>query len=524
MSDQPAERPQDESRPTSPAKAAAVVDEEIEPSQKFLFFNVVPSWMVSFITHVGLIILLALLVMPSTEERDVSLVASSSPNADLDTIDLNLDAMDFEMSDPLEQEMSEEIPVEMPMEVEEVSLPEATVDFGSIMAAEEFSMEEVDFGEMSISESDGETAARSEASKESNLKKYGGNAASEAAVALALKWIVDHQLDDGGWNFNHQLGKGNFRTSPDPGELIDARSGATAIALLPLLGNGQTHKVGKYKKQVQAGLEFLMRRAKKSGRGVSYIEPGGSMYSHGLAAIVFGEAFAMSRDPLLAPYAQGSIWFIEDVQDPVGGGWRYVPRQRGDTSAVGWQLMALKSAKLSGLDINPRTYQLAEKFLDNVSTPSGAFYGYTDPPPSGKVSRSYRARTAIGLLCRMYMGWDKGAPGMQEGIKWLDDMGPDIKEGTADMYYNYYATQTIKHYGGREWEQWNVKMRDFLIESQNKEGNAAGSWMVGSPKSHSVGKGGRLYETALACMTLEIYYRYLPLYGDSAADDEFKLD
>ena len=210
------------------------MDEEIEPSQKFLFFNVVPSWMVSFITHVGLIIILALLVMPSTEERDVSLVASSSPAADLDSIDLNLDAMDFEMSDPLEQEMSEEIPVEMPMQVEEVSLPEATVDFGSIMAAEEFSMDEVDFGEMSISEAEGETAARSEASKENNLKKYGGNAASEAAVALALKWIVDHQLEDGGWNFNHTLGKGSFRNSPNPGDLIDARAGATAIALLPL--------------------------------------------------------------------------------------------------------------------------------------------------------------------------------------------------------------------------------------------------------------------------------------------------
>ena len=107
------------------------------------------------------------------------------------------------------------------------------------------------------------------------------------------------------------------------------------------------------------------------------------MYSHGLVSIVFCEAYAMTKDSRLAPYAQGSIWFIEDAQDPVGGGWRYMPGQPGDTSAVGWQLMALKSAKLSGLDINKRTYKLASRFLDSVSINSGAFYGYDVAPRAG---------------------------------------------------------------------------------------------------------------------------------------------
>jgi hypothetical protein len=91
------------------------------------------------------------------------------------------------------------------------------------------------------------------------------------------------------------------------------------------------------------------------------------------------------------------------------------------------------------------------------------------------------------------------------------------------MYYNYYATQVMKHFGGEQWNKWNSKMRDFLIRTQSKDGTSTGSWFY-NPNSHSQEKGGRLYVTSMCCMTLEVYYRYLPLYGDKAADDEFPLD
>jgi hypothetical protein len=491
-------------------------DEEFEVRQRFLFFNVVPSWMVSFMTHVALIILLALLMMPEKKDKDVALTASANPTEALETIDLNLEEMEMD-SEAFENEFPDEVP--MDSEIEDMVLPEAEVDFGTVLGAEDFSLEDTDFSDLSAADMSDETSSRTGDSREKLLKEYGGNSASEEAVALALKWIVNHQLEDGGWNFDHRIGPGKHRNSPNPGTLVDARAGATAMALLPLLGNGQTHQVGQYKKEVAAGLEFLMSRAKKGGRGISYLESGGSMYSHGLVAITFCEAFAMTKDPALAPYAQGTIWFIEDAQDPRGGGWRYTMKQPGDTSAVGWQLMALKSAKLSGLDMNPKTYRLAEKFLDSVSTTNGAFYGYTGPPLD--LHYGHRGRTAIGLLCRMYMGWEKDRPGMQEGMKWISDRGPDVTS-SGNMYYNYYATQAVKHYGGRTWNDWNVKMRDYLVNSQNKEGNTAGSWMFGD--EHASEKGGRLYNTSLACMTLEIYYRYLPLYGDKAASDEFPLD
>lgn len=245
------------------------------------------------------------------------------------------------------------------------------------------------------------------------------------------------------------------------------------------------------------------------------------MYSHGLVAIVFCEAYAMTEDTTLLPYAQESIWFIEDAQDPYNGGWRYEPRQPGDTSVVGWQLMALKSAKLSGLRFDSKTIKLAGKFLDSVSINSGAIYGYETRPT--EVHGRHRARTAIGLLCRMYMGWDRFAPGIADGVAWLSELGPSVDDDTCDMYYNYYATQLMKHYGDEYWDQWNSVMRDYLIATQSTKGVTAGSWMMNT-NGFANELGGRLYMTALAAMTLEVYYRYMPLYGDDAADEEFPLD
>jgi hypothetical protein len=504
---------------SSSAKGEEEEEEDIEEiGNRFLFFNVMPSWMVSFLTHIAVIVILAVIIMPERTEKKVALEAGERSAEPLDAIDLNLDAMEFSSEDPFESEISEETASELTEELE-VSLPEAQVEMGDILGGEETSFELDSIGELSAADTSNETSSRTGDSKKQMLRQFGGNAASEEAVALALKWIVDHQLPDGGWNLDHQRGPGNHRTSSHPGEASEARAGATALALLPLLGNGQTHKTGTYRENVQMGLDFLMKRARRSGsRGsISYLEPGGSMYSHGLVSIVFCEAYAMTKDPILAPFAQGTVWFIEDAQDPIGGGWRYRPREPGDTSAVGWQLMALKSGKISGLDINPRTYKRAEKFLDSVSTSGGAFYGYMSPPAREMAD----ARTAVGLLCRMYMGWKKDTPGIVDGVNAMANRGPDTTTG-PNMYYNYYATQVMKHIGGRTWNDWNIKMRDHLIASQEKNGPAAGSWTPGN--GHAEDKGGRLYTTSLSCMTLEVYYRYLPLYGEQAANDEFPLD
>jgi hypothetical protein len=282
-------------------------------------------------------------------------------------------------------------------------------------------------------------------------------------------------------------------------------------------------------------------------------EPGGRMYSHGLATIVLCEAFGMTDDrPFLMRPAQRAVNYIVFAQDPDGGGWRYDPHEPGDTSVVGWQIMALKSAEMAYLTVPPETLQKAMRFLDFVQADLqsdnysdkkfGVAYGYTDAR-----QRCDLGTTAIGLLCRMYLGWKYDNPALMKGAQMLSEFGPSNNElqrmfydiplqmwqkmdrpqrrgmegPVTDMYYNYYATQFLHNIGGEGWKQWNSTMRDFLVSTQSQQGHEAGSWYMND--IHGSLPGGRLYCTALATMILEVYYRYMPLYQQQTIKDDFPM-
>ena len=345
------------------------------------------------------------------------------------------------------------------------------------------------------------------------VREYGGTKESEAAVAMALKWIANHQNPDGGWSFGHTADGRRNCTCGNIGTLKTSFNGATAMALLPFLGAGNTHKKGEYKKQVEAGLYYLTRSMKVNGATGDLTDAGGRMYSHGLCAITLTEAFAMTKDRQLMAPAQMSLNFITYALDPVGGGWRFNPRQAGDTSVVGWQLMALKSGHMAYLNVPKNTIAGCYKFLDSVQANSGATYGYTSPGGG-------HATTAVGLLCRMYLGWKKDEPALIRGVETISKWAPS----KGDMYFNYYATQVMRHHGGPLWDKWNKTMRDHLVATQETgKGQCAntGSWNMGA--GHGARVGGRLYNTALATMILEVYYRHMPIYAQQAAEDDFPL-
>ena len=312
----------------------------------------------------------------------------------------------------------------------------------------------------------------------------GGSDASENAVGMALNWIAIHQSPDGSWSFNHRKGPCQGRCG-NSGKMENGDIAATAIALLPFLGAGQTHLQGNYKKNVQAGLYYLVSRMKVGPDGGDLSYDQGVMYGHGLASIALCEAYGMTKDTGLAEPASTPLNFIVYAQDPVGGGWRYTPHQPGDTSVLGWQLMALKSAHMAYLNVPPKTIKGAVNFLNSVQGESGTTYGYVNP---GKGP----ATTAIGLLCRMYLGWKHDEPALEHGVELLSAHGPSPN----NMYFNYYATQVMHHYEGDQWTKWNNKMRDFLVNSQGRQGHERGSWYLGG--DHSSEMGGALYTTAMS--------------------------
>ena len=94
-----------------------------------------------------------------------------------------------------------------------------------------------------------------------------------------------------------------------------------------------------------------------------------------------------------------------------------------------------------------------------------------------------------------------------------------------NIYYWYYATQLLHNMKGDKWERWNLKIREGLISMQVKDGTCAKGAGTRSSPSPIVWAlhAGRLYLTSLSILTLEVYYRYLPIYR-SFDEDQAKPD
>jgi hypothetical protein len=332
---------------------------------------------------------------------------------------------------------------------------------------------------------------------------HGGTKASERAVAAALNWLARHQGPDGNWSLSGYTKMCKDGSCAGKAQ-ADSDSAATAMALLPFLAAGQTHKSkGPYKKNIYAGLYWLIRNQSTDG-DLSAKSPQ-RMYTHGLATICLCEAYGLSGDTTVGGPAQQAINFICKSQNAGTGGWRYNPGEPGDTSVVGWQVMGLKSGLMAGLEVPSPVIEGAHKWLKSCASGKGGLFSYE------VAGGATPTMSSVGLLCSQYLGMQKQDPAMVEGVGYLMANMPDM--ANRNTYYWYYATQVMHNVPGYDWDNWNRKMRKLLIESQVRKGCAEGSWDPSLPAKDVWGEhGGRIMMTSLSALTLEVYYRYLPLY------------
>ena len=326
----------------------------------------------------------------------------------------------------------------------------------------------------------------------------GGSAASEAAVERGLAWLALHQAADGSWRFD-LTGCRCDGACRDPGTL-SSTTASTAIALLPFLGAGNTHVDGRHQETVSRGIYYLLSRMQTTPRGGDMTE--GTMYGHGISTLVLAEALGMTGDDLLAKPCRDAVRFIETSQDAHGGGWRYLPGQAGDITVTAWQVAALRSAALAGVETSSPTFEGVRRFLDSVETQKGAAYGYRTPAATPCTS-------SIGLLSRMYTGWAPDDDRLERGITALARPGPKPHA----IYQNFYLAQALLQANHPVWPRWNARNRDQIVALQSRVGHEAGSWTFAD---RGTAPGGRLAHTALAVLTLEVYYRLLPIYGQEA--------
>ncbi|TVR40280.1 MAG: hypothetical protein EA402_13865 [Planctomycetota bacterium] len=374
---------------------------------------------------------------------------------------------------------------------------------------------------------------RSGGGRKRALGAYGGSRASESAVDAALRWFARHQSPNGMWDVTGypvncdlpgpKCEPGTERTGPD------GDAAATGYAVLAFLGAGYDHRTpNRFRRTVRAGLDWIVENQLDSGGWGS-----NRNYENGIVAMAIAEAFAMTQDPSLREPAQKAIDHLLSRQAQDGGyglGWDYTAPKpdRNDSSVSGWVVMALKSAEAGGLNIGngmdgARNYLVrawndtnnqGQGITDPYTHRSG--FPYTWNASSGGFARENR--TAIGLCMGVFLG--KG-----EGNIMMETMANDVMHRAfesreayyqvsnwpVNTYYLYYNTLGIFQVGGERWQKWNNTVRDLLVNNQRKSDDCFdGSWDFEGTSFHGH-RIGRLVSTAYCALSLQVYYRYVPI-------------
>ena len=340
-------------------------------------------------------------------------------------------------------------------------------------------------------------ANRTGQSKRIALLQTGGDESTEAAVEAALRFLAADQRQDGSWDPVTSGAGRETRTLGTDRKSAGRRAttGLTGLALLSMLGAGNTHQQGTYADNVRRGLTYLILNQKPDGSLAGEAEIYEANYCHGMAALAMCEAAAMTGDPAAVASAASAVRYTMNIQHPTTGGWRYVAGDPGDLSQLGWQAMVLEAGRAAGVPTNQQAFTLTSRFVRSVrSGPGGGLASYR--PGDGPS----RTMTAEALATRLLLGEQVPAAEIREAEDYMLRQPPGI--GRDNYYYWYYASIALHQLQDDAWRTWNAAMKSHLLARQS----SGGSWPTDSEWG---GYGGRVYTTAMAALCLEVYYRHV---------------
>lgn len=339
--------------------------------------------------------------------------------------------------------------------------------------------------------------------REALLREGGGDDSTEGALHRALAWLARHQSADGTWSARDFPKRCRDRPCGGAAE-NDYVEATTALGLLPFLGAGNTHAEGKWRATVRRGVRALVGRQKDDG---SWGTDPRRAYATAMATLALAEDYGMTGSPQLREPAQRAVDFWARTQSG-SGGWRYAPGDgEADSSVTGWVAVALVGARRAGLDVPQRTMLGCRAWFQSRTSPDGSV-GYT-LPGSGTASM-----LGTGLFVETLLGSDAASPRLRATADQLahrlprlpaSERDPAAEFGPADPMHWFYGGLAAFQRGGDLWTVWELRLRDTLLPSQERDGDLAGSW----PPLGATGRaGGRVVTTALCALALEVYYRY----------------
>ncbi len=359
----------------------------------------------------------------------------------------------------------------------------------------------------------GAFSSRSGKGKKKAILKGGGSKKTESAVDAALNWLMRQQENDGRWNknkFGIEKNNNGFERRK-----IETDSVLTGLATLAFISAGNTPVAGKYKQTVKKSVDWILQRQLPNGSFGDTFEF--SCYNNSICALVLSELAGMHTDPKYKLAAQRAIDFIVQTKN-VHEGFSSYPNTPRSTSVNGWFLMALKSAKISGLKTPPLIFDHIHKRLLEITSKDSLgnyqFVNYLDlDDRKGRSS----TMTAVGMMMYENLGVNRSQLKNLADIIVKDLPVYGELSLNQEMYRWYNTTLALYQFGGEHWKVWNAAITELLIHSQKTTGpldgsvnDLNGSWDC--EKDYFGQNLGRIYTTAMGALCLEVYYRYDHIY------------
>lgn len=291
------------------------------------------------------------------------------------------------------------------------------------------------------------------------------------ATAKGLDFLAKSQKPDGSWSDQ------SYGSVP----------GVVGLAMMAFLAHGDTPDEGKHGQVIRRAVDFIVKHQEPNG----LLSGGGSpMYSHGFATMALAEVYGVIDDDRVGPALKKAVGLIISSQNAQGG-WRYsVNSNDSDTTVSGAQMMALRAAANSGIEVPMTTIKRGVAYYKSCFCQGGGF-GYTGADGASP------ARAGIGMLILCLSG-EYRSPEVKATADWMltNGMGRD----SYGFYATYYCSQAMYQGGGRYWREWNNTQTPAIIAMQQPDG----SWNSGSC--------GQTCDTAMALLSIEINYNLLPIY------------
>ncbi len=305
------------------------------------------------------------------------------------------------------------------------------------------------------------------------------------SISRGLKYLAQDnvQNDDGSW------GGG---TNP---------VAETSLTLMAFMVQGHIPGRGIYGEKIDNGIIFLINKGQSQRGFLGSGKNHAAMYEHGLAVLALSEAWGQSKNTRLRHTLRRAVDVILRSQNKAGG-WRYEPEPKdADLSMTVMQLVALNSAKESGIAVPEETMRRAKDYV--LSCQDNTSGGFRYMPGNGEPGF---ARTAAGVMSLIMCGYHKDVKaqnGITRGMEFLINY-PDNKKFAKNYprfhYSHYYAVQAMYQSRNKNHiRAWYPKIATTILSKQGSDGGWDGAH-------------GKAYGTSLSILILGVPYRYLPIY------------